>query len=137
MARYGGIYPIGTLYGQVSLAGRTWDLWTGYNGAMRVYSFLPPSGDIREFSCDVKEFYNYLEKTHAFPAKEQNIIGEFDFPPLLLAQLLTRWVYQFTKSVLRHLLVVRRPSLAPSSPPRLFSAGFVAGGRVPYKSRLR
>jgi xyloglucan-specific endo-beta-1,4-glucanase len=45
---------------------------------MRVYSFLPPSGDIRDFSCDVKDFYNYLEKTHAFPAKEQNVIGEFD-----------------------------------------------------------
>lgn len=49
-------------------------MYTGYNGQMRVYSFLPPSGDIRDFSCDVKEFYNYLEKSHAFPSKEQNII---------------------------------------------------------------
>lgn len=77
LARYGGIYPIGTLFGKVELAGRTWDLYTGYNGQMRVYSFLPPSGDIRDFSCDIKDFYNYLEKAHAFPAKEQNIIGEF------------------------------------------------------------
>lgn len=76
LARYGGIYPIGTLFGKVELAGRTWDLYTGYNGQMRVYSFLPPSGDIRDFSCDIKDFYNYLEKAHAFPAKEQNIIGE-------------------------------------------------------------
>ncbi|KAK1828644.1 endoglucanase [Podospora conica] len=74
LARYGGIYPIGQLFGQVNLAGRTWDLWTGYNGKMRVYSFLPPSGDIRDFSCDVKDFYNYLEEKHAFPAKEQNVI---------------------------------------------------------------
>ena len=77
LARYGGIYPIGTLYGQVTLAGRTWDLWTGYNGQMRVYSFLPPSGDIRSFSCDVKDFFNYLEKSHQYPAKDQNLIGKF------------------------------------------------------------
>ncbi|KAK5653422.1 hypothetical protein OQA88_8907 [Cercophora sp. LCS_1] len=41
---------------------------------MRVYSLLPPSGDIRTFSCDVKDFFNYPEKNHQYPAKQQNLI---------------------------------------------------------------
>ncbi|KAK0649655.1 concanavalin A-like lectin/glucanase domain-containing protein [Cercophora newfieldiana] len=75
LARYGGVWPIGSSMGTVTLAGYTWELWTGYNGAMRVYSFVPPAGQvIRSFSADVKEFYNYLEKSHQFPASRQNII---------------------------------------------------------------
>lgn len=54
LARYGGRWPIGQSIGNVQLAGKTWDLWTGYNGAMRVYSFVPPAGQvIRSFSADV------------------------------------------------------------------------------------
>lgn len=41
-----------------------------------MYSFVPPSGTIKNFSADLKEFYNYLEKNHQFPASKQNIIGE-------------------------------------------------------------
>ncbi|KAK4222310.1 endoglucanase [Podospora fimiseda] len=74
LARYGNVYPIGQVVAQVNLAGRTWDLWTGYNGAMRVYSFVPPSGTIKNFSADLKEFYNYLERNHQFPSSRQNII---------------------------------------------------------------
>ncbi|KAL2270269.1 hypothetical protein VTJ83DRAFT_2453 [Remersonia thermophila] len=77
LARYGGIWPIGQVIAQVNLAGRNWDLYAGYNGNMRVYSFLPPNnavGDIRNFSCDIKDFFNYLEQNHGYPAREQNLI---------------------------------------------------------------
>ncbi|KAI9147470.1 Endoglucanase cel12B [Paramyrothecium foliicola] len=76
---YGGIWPItesptGSPVGQVTLAGHTWNLYTGWNGAMRVYSFLPANGPIYKFSADVKEFFNYLTKTYAFPAQEQYML---------------------------------------------------------------
>lgn len=74
LARYGNVYPIGSSIGSVTLAGKTWDLWTGYNGQMRVYSFVPPSGTIKTFSADVKEFFDYLEKNHQFPSSQQNVI---------------------------------------------------------------
>lgn len=76
LARYGNVYPIGSSIGSVTVAGKTWDLWTGYNGKMRVYSFIPPSGTIKSFTADVKEFFNYLEKNHQYPSSQQNLIGE-------------------------------------------------------------
>jgi xyloglucan-specific endo-beta-1,4-glucanase len=78
LARYGNVYPIGSSVGSVSVAGRTWDLWAGYNGAMRVYSFVPPSGTIKSFNADVKEFFNYLERNQGFPSSQQNLIGKLD-----------------------------------------------------------
>ncbi|KAK3382562.1 endoglucanase [Lasiosphaeria ovina] len=74
LARYGNVYPIGSSIGSVTVAEKTWDLWTRLNGAMRVYSFVPPSGTIKSFSADVKEFFNYLEKNQQFPSSQQNLI---------------------------------------------------------------
>jgi len=76
LGKYGGVCPIGSPVCSVALAGRTWDLWVGFNGRMKVYSFVPPSGGIiRSFSGDVKEFFNYLQANHKFPASSQNLIG--------------------------------------------------------------
>ena len=75
LARIGDIYPIGKTEKKVTLAGYTWDLWTGYNGQMRVYSFVAPS-PIQNFSADLKEFYNWLEQNENFPSSKQNLIGK-------------------------------------------------------------
>lgn len=75
LARYGNVYPIGQSTGSVNVGGRTWDLWIGYNGAMKVYSFIAPS-PIKSFSTDVKQFFNYLQSSQNFPASQQNLIGE-------------------------------------------------------------
>jgi xyloglucan-specific endo-beta-1,4-glucanase len=40
----------------VSLAGRTWNLYYGSNGANLVYSFLPTSGTVTSFSGDLNLF---------------------------------------------------------------------------------
>jgi xyloglucan-specific endo-beta-1,4-glucanase len=77
LGKYGDIYPIGQSNGQVNVAGRSWDLWIGYNGAMKVFSFIAPS-PIKSFSADVKQFYNYLQSSQGFPASQQNLIGESD-----------------------------------------------------------
>lgn len=57
------------------MAGQSWDLWVGMNGAMQVYSFIAPNV-MNEFSADAKEFYNYLEQNQAFPASSQNLLSE-------------------------------------------------------------
>ncbi|KAK0623782.1 concanavalin A-like lectin/glucanase domain-containing protein [Immersiella caudata] len=74
LARYGGVCPIGKCVAQVRIQGRRWELWDGYNGEMRVWSFLPSEGEIQEFEGDVREFFEYLERERGFPAGEQNLI---------------------------------------------------------------
>jgi xyloglucan-specific endo-beta-1,4-glucanase len=72
------VCPIGKcVAGNVQVAGRRWELWDGYNGSMRVWSFVPPGEDIQSFEGDVREFVGYLEREKEFPAEEQNLIGEF------------------------------------------------------------
>jgi xyloglucan-specific endo-beta-1,4-glucanase len=62
---------------QVQVAGYTWDLFTGYNGAMRVYSFVVPEGKpIYSFSADVKEFFKYLVQNYSFPETQQYMLSK-------------------------------------------------------------
>lgn len=61
----------------VKVAGYTWDLFTGYNGAMRVYSFVVPNGSpIYSFNADVKEFFNYLQTNQNFPESQQYMLSK-------------------------------------------------------------
>jgi xyloglucan-specific endo-beta-1,4-glucanase len=77
LARIGGVYPIGQKTATVAIAGRTWELWAGYNGKMRVFSFIAPT-PVNTFSADVKQFFDYLQKNQNYPASSQNLIGELD-----------------------------------------------------------
>ncbi|KII85971.1 glycoside hydrolase family 12 protein [Plicaturopsis crispa FD-325 SS-3] len=62
--------PISATYGSdgsptpvatgISLAGHTWNLYSGSNGSNQVYSFLPTSGTISSFSGDLNDFLAYL-----------------------------------------------------------------------------
>ncbi|KAL5504942.1 hypothetical protein ACEPAH_7605 [Sanghuangporus vaninii] len=63
--------PISAMYGSdgnptpvasdISIAGQTWNLYFGSNGANNVYSFLPSSGgEITSFSGDINDFFTYL-----------------------------------------------------------------------------
>jgi hypothetical protein len=74
LARLGGVYPIGKSTGTVTVAGRSWDLWVGMNGQMRVYSFVAAS-PVTTFSAALKLFFNYLQTTQNYPASKQNLIG--------------------------------------------------------------
>jgi xyloglucan-specific endo-beta-1,4-glucanase len=73
LGRLGGVYPIGSSVGQVTVDGQSWDLWTGYNGAMRVYSFIA-NGDRQSYSGDVKRFFDYLRDRQGFPASSQYLL---------------------------------------------------------------
>jgi xyloglucan-specific endo-beta-1,4-glucanase len=76
LARYGNVYPIGSSVGTVNVAGRTWELWVGYNGSMKVFSFIAPS-PLNSFSANVKDFFNYLQNSQGYPASSQHLIGKY------------------------------------------------------------
>ncbi|KAH6661685.1 concanavalin A-like lectin/glucanase domain-containing protein [Halenospora varia] len=74
LGRYSSVYPIGSSVGSVSVGGYTWTLWAGYNGSMRVYSFVA-SNPINGFNSDIKQFFNYLASSQGFPASSQHLIN--------------------------------------------------------------
>ncbi|OQD62739.1 hypothetical protein PENPOL_c011G09119 [Penicillium polonicum] len=74
LARYGTISPIGKKLNSVDVGGHTWELWNGMNGDMNVYSFVSAS-PATSFSTDIKEFFDFLVKTHSFPADSQYLIN--------------------------------------------------------------
>ncbi len=53
--RVGPIQPIGSPSGTVSVAGRSWQVWTGSNGSNQVISFVAPSA-IGSLTFDVMDF---------------------------------------------------------------------------------
>jgi len=73
LGRYGDVYPIGSKKYSANLAGHTWEVWVGYNGAMKVFSYIAPS-PVTSFSADVKAFFNHMTSVEAFPASSQNLI---------------------------------------------------------------
>ncbi|KAM0710707.1 hypothetical protein Q7P35_001445 [Cladosporium inversicolor] len=73
LGRYGGVNPIGSFKANVNVGGRSWALWVGYNGSMKVFSFVAGS-PITNFSGNIKDFYSYLTSSEGFPASQQNLI---------------------------------------------------------------
>jgi len=54
--RVGSIQPIGSYSTNVSLAGRTWEVWTGSNGQNNVVSYVATPSGVTNFSADIKVF---------------------------------------------------------------------------------
>lgn len=55
--RQGSIQPIGSVVGTTTLAGRTWEVWRGSNGANNVISYVAPSA-ISSLNFSVLDFIN-------------------------------------------------------------------------------
>jgi xyloglucan-specific endo-beta-1,4-glucanase len=82
LAQYGNVSPLsdsGSPVVQITLAGHTWNLYTGWNNAwtppQRVYSFVSAEGPITSFSGDLMEFFRYLIDEWAFPAENQYMLS--------------------------------------------------------------
>lgn len=57
--------------GSATVAGYTWDVYKGPNGAMTVFSFVPAGGkQINSFSGDVNLFFTYLIKSQGLSNKQ-------------------------------------------------------------------
>lgn len=72
LAALGGAGPIsssGSAIASPTIGGHSWNLYTGPNGAMTVYSFVA-SSEITSFSGDIMDFYNYLIDNEGFPSTQ-------------------------------------------------------------------
>lgn len=77
LGRLGGVWPIsekGAPIATVTIAGYNFELYFGYNGSMKVYSFVRAGNDITSFKADVKLFFDYLTKNYQYPQSTQNLI---------------------------------------------------------------
>lgn len=55
----------------ISLAGHTWNLYSGSNGVNQVFSFLPSNGaSVTSFSGDIKTFLQYLISNRGLPSSQ-------------------------------------------------------------------
>ncbi|KAH6645440.1 concanavalin A-like lectin/glucanase domain-containing protein [Truncatella angustata] len=75
--RYGGVWPItesGSALETITLAGHSFDLYFGYNGDMKVYSFVVSDAAIGNFSGDILDFFNYLADNYSFPISQQYLL---------------------------------------------------------------
>ncbi|KAI1823324.1 endoglucanase [Xylaria intraflava] len=73
LARIGGVYPIGSSTGTVTIDGKSWELYVGYNGNMKVFSFVAPS-EVTTFESDVKLFFAHITESQGFPASQQHLL---------------------------------------------------------------
>lgn len=74
LGRFGGVQPIGSSQGTVTVANQSWELWVGSNGDMKVFSFVAPSA-IKSFSSDIKGFFDYITNNNGFPASSQYLLS--------------------------------------------------------------
>ncbi|KAI6783251.1 uncharacterized protein J7T54_004278 [Emericellopsis cladophorae] len=76
LGNYGGMYPIGSSTGHVTINGRSWELYVGMNGDMKVFSFL--AGEhVKVFEGDLRPFFGHITEKHGFPAHEQHLTKPF------------------------------------------------------------
>ncbi|KAL4736700.1 concanavalin A-like lectin/glucanase domain-containing protein [Aspergillus similis] len=72
LAALGGAGPIsstGSSIATVTLGGVTWNLYSGPNGSMQVYSFVA-SSTTESFSADLMDFINYLVENQGLPTSQ-------------------------------------------------------------------
>ena len=66
LAAYGGAGPIGSQKATTTIAGRSWKVFDGYNGSMRVFSFVAADAPVTNFSADAKLFLTYLVNSYGY-----------------------------------------------------------------------
>ncbi|KAF4125140.1 xyloglucan-specific endo-beta-1,4-glucanase [Geosmithia morbida] len=70
LGNLGNVHPIGSNKGGVKVAGRTWALFVGNNGNMKVYSFVAPD-TVKSFDANLMPFFDYITNHYDFPAGDQ------------------------------------------------------------------
>ncbi|KIP09317.1 glycoside hydrolase family 12 protein [Phlebiopsis gigantea 11061_1 CR5-6] len=77
----------------LSLAGHTWNLYSGSNGANAVWSFLPTSGTITSFSGDLKTFFDYLTENEGISTSQYLVTAQAGTEPTSGSATLTTSAY--------------------------------------------
>ncbi|KAK7219927.1 hypothetical protein V2G26_007930 [Clonostachys chloroleuca] len=73
LGKLGDIYPIGGSIGRVKAANREWDLHVGYNGAMKVFSFVAPS-PVTRFDGNIMDFFYVMRDMQGYPMDKQYLL---------------------------------------------------------------
>ncbi|KAH7303115.1 endoglucanase [Stachybotrys elegans] len=73
LGRIGAIWPIGQSVGSVTVEDMQWDLWVGYNGDMKVFTFVAPE-ERHHYSGDILRYFDYISNTQGFPAESQYLL---------------------------------------------------------------
>ncbi|KAI0123211.1 concanavalin A-like lectin/glucanase domain-containing protein [Xylariales sp. AK1849] len=74
LASYGDISPITETSSPIAttkIGSYSWKVYFGYNGSMKVYSFVAVNAPLQSYSGDIREFYTYLTNHQGFPAGSQ------------------------------------------------------------------
>ncbi|CAL1710869.1 unnamed protein product [Somion occarium] len=77
----------------VSIAGHTWNLYTGSNGANNVFSFLPTSGTIMSFGGDLLPFFTYLTQHNGVSTSQYLVTAQAGTEPTSGSATLTTSAY--------------------------------------------
>ncbi|KAI0777698.1 concanavalin A-like lectin/glucanase [Trametes elegans] len=92
-AQYGADGKPVPVKANVQLAGHTWNLYSGSNGANAVWSFLPTSGTITSFSGDVKEFLTFLTQNEGISTSQFLVTAQAGTEPTSGSATLTTSAY--------------------------------------------
>ncbi|KAI0782717.1 concanavalin A-like lectin/glucanase [Abortiporus biennis] len=77
----------------LSIAGHTWNLYSGSNGANNVFSFLPTSGTITSFSGDILAFLTYLTQHEGISTSQYLVTAQAGTEPTSGSATLTTSAY--------------------------------------------
>lgn len=73
------MYPIGNSVGTVRAAGRDWALHIGYNGAMKVFSFVA-ANPVTRFDGEIMDFFYLLRDMQGYPMTSQYLLSKKSTP---------------------------------------------------------
>ena len=127
--RQGSIQPIGSVVGNATIGGRTWQVWQGSNGSNAVVSYVAPS-PISSWSFSVLDFINDVKNRGAITSSWYLTSIQAGFEPWIGGTGLA--VSNFSAAVngggAPTTAPTTRPTTAPTTPP----AGGPTACRVTY-----
>ncbi|KAF7303802.1 Glycoside hydrolase family 12 protein [Mycena indigotica] len=91
----------------LSLAGRTWNLYQGSNGANNVFSFLPTSGTVTSFNGDINVFLKYLTANRGVSTSQFLTTLQAGTEATSGSATLTTHVHSFTRTTSASLIIFK------------------------------
>ena len=126
--RQGSIQPIGSVVGNATIGGRSWEVWRGSNGSNAVVSYVSPS-PITSWSFSVLDFINDVKNRGAITSSWYLTSIQAGFEP---------WIGGAGLAVTNFSAAVNSggPTTTPTTPPTTPPTGGTAACRVTYGTNV-
>jgi hypothetical protein len=127
--RQGSIQPIGSVVGNVTIGGRSWEVWRGSNGSNAVVSYVAPS-PISSWSFSVLDFINDVKNRGAITSSWYLTSIQAGFEP---------WIGGAGLAVTNFSAAVNgggQPTTQPTTPPTSQPTGGTSACRVTYGTNV-